>query len=711
MLIGITMLAALAWTGAPAPQESPAIQSKSEEVVLDVIVRDKKGAALTNLAPEDFSVLDNGVSKPIRGFRLVRGNDAVDASGRRMQLDPMVQARLVTLIFGRMDASGRVLSRQAALEFLKSELPKNVYVSVFVLDQTLKGIQDFTNDRELLVKAVERASSASYSEFTGYSTQLREQIQQIVGPNTAGKQSLEEQLAITQPGIPGGPATGLDDFHTRTAELMLDMLNFSQRAEATQGGRDAIYALLAAVQAESQLPGRKAVVYFTSGFFIPQGAANAFESVIAMANRSNLSFYPVDSRGLISDSMNKEAGSQAAAAAQSSADTNAATELANVVITARSAVAFDQAMEAGKYNTQDTLAILAEETGGFLTANTNDFRGPVRRIAEELETYYEISYDPALATYDGSFHHVAVKTARAGLRAETREGYFALPRAVMQKSLSAFELPLLRALTVHPPVQGFPFESGALHFRGEDTNATCSFLIDMPMANVTVRANAETGKLKGGVAYVALVQDGSGEVVRKFQGDIPVELSSGQELSFKQSRFTSMEYFDLPPGHYTVGVALIDKESGRTAARHSVLVVPRIGGGLAMSSVSLIRKWRAKEPDAPDDDPFVVEDKTVTPTLAPRVNKSVSTSLPFYIVAYPDAKNDAPVTLTMEFDREGKVRRAPPIPLPKPDARGRIQYVARAPIGQFDPGDYAVRFVVKQGSETAEEKFAIALEP
>jgi hypothetical protein len=231
------------------------------------------------------------------------------------------------------------------------------------------------------------------------------------------------------------------------------------------------------------------------------------------------------------------------------------------------------------------------------------------------------------------------------------------------------------------------------------------------MTNITVRPDEQTGKLKGGVAYVALVQDGTGEVVKKLQGDIPIEFTRDQEASFKQSRFTDMEYFDLPAGHYTVGVALIDKESGLTAARHSVLVVPHIGDGLAMSSVSLIRKWRAKEPDAAADDPFVVENKTVTPTLAPKVNKSVSTSLPFYIVAYPDAKNSDPVMLTMEFDREGKVRRVPAISLPKPDAQGRIQYVANAPIGQFDPGDYAVRFVVKQGAETAEEKFAIVLEP
>jgi hypothetical protein len=335
----------------------------------------------------------------------------------------------------------------------------------------------------------------------------------------------------------------------------------------------------------------------------------------------------------------------------------------------------------------------------------------VRRIAEDLETYYEISYDPSISTYDGSFHRVDVKTARAGLRVQAREGYFALPQSLMKNRLGAFELPLLRALTAKPPTQAFLFESGAMHFRGEGRSAICGFLIDMPMTNITVRKNEATGTMKGGVAYVALVKDEKGQVVKKLEGDIPVELAAGDEIMFKQSRFTDMEYFDAPPGRYTVGVALLDKESGLTAARHSALVVPPTGSSLAMSSVALIRKWRPKEADAAADDPFVMDGKTVTPTLTPRINKSVSTSLPFYFVAYPDAKNDAPLSLTMEFSRDGKVRRVAPVELPKPDAQGRVQYVASAPIAQFDPGNYAVRFIVRQGAEVTGENLAIALEP
>ena len=130
-----------------------------------------------------------------------------------------------------------------------------------------------------------------------------------------------------------------------------------------------------------------------------------------------------------------------------------------------------------------------------------------------------------------------------------------------------------------------------------------------------------------------------------------------------------------------------------------------------MSSVALIRKWRPKESDASADDPFVFGDKTVTPTLMAKVNKSVSNSLPFYMIIYPDAHNASKPELLVEFNRDGRAKRLTAMELGAADAEGRIQYVANAPIDQFDPGNYAVRFVIRQGSETAEEDFSVNLEP
>src|SRR3954464_3256094 len=64
----------------PPPQQTP-IQVGAEEVVLDVVVRDKKGKLVRELGPADFEVSDNGAKQMIRSVRLVEGKEAIAKTG------------------------------------------------------------------------------------------------------------------------------------------------------------------------------------------------------------------------------------------------------------------------------------------------------------------------------------------------------------------------------------------------------------------------------------------------------------------------------------------------------------------------------------------------------------------------------------------------------------------------------------------------------
>src|SRR4051794_25253643 len=107
----LALAAALAATSAiaapqlPASQE-PAIRTGAEEVILDVVVRDKKGKLVRELGPADFEVYDNGTQMPIRSVRLIEGKEAIAKTGTTA-LDPLRQIRLVTLVFERLSPEGR----------------------------------------------------------------------------------------------------------------------------------------------------------------------------------------------------------------------------------------------------------------------------------------------------------------------------------------------------------------------------------------------------------------------------------------------------------------------------------------------------------------------------------------------------------------------------------------------------------------------------
>jgi VWFA-related protein len=677
---------------------------------VDVVVRDKKGHAVTNLPESAFTVLDEGAPRQISSFRLVRGTEAVSspnatsAATTTQKLDPIRQIRLVSLIFDRLDQGERTFTRRAAVDLMNVELPANVYMAVFALGNELQALQGFTNKRELLVQAIEKATSKPSSQFSSDSQQLRDEMEKIVGPNQTGAQDL-----LTRQGQMS------EGFYQVMARSLVEMISFNERTEMAYEGRSTIWALLAAVRGQSELPGRKAIIYFSEGFAIPQGAEEEFQAVISTANRNNLSFYPIDAHGLTQNRLNAKATEGLSAATTASSQSGSlgsggfgglAQAKTEIVLSA------DLAINANRMNTQDTLAMLADQTGGFLTANTNDFRAPLQRVMEDVNTYYEISYTPHFDKYDGKFRHIGVKLDRSDLIVQSRAGYFALPPDMLRSaSLNSYEVPLLRALSDPMPNSGLAFESGGMHFRGEGRLGTCGFLIDMPLTNLTLSKKRDGNTLTGGLAYVALIKDVKGAVVKKLQGEMPVELRADQVPSFRQGRYADMEYFDLPLGYHTVEVAVLDRETGKTGVRRTALFVPQPRDGLEMSSVALIRKWRQKEPDAAADDPFVYGDKSVTPTLMPKVNKSVSTSLPFYMIVYPDAHNASRPQLVIEFNRDGHAKRVAAMELGVPDSDGRIQYVANAPIEQFDPGNYAVRFVVRQGAEIAEEDFSVNLEP
>src|SRR5690348_10818306 len=161
----LTMLAgsaAIASQGQPPGQvpasqnqaTSASLKSGAEEVLLDVVVRDKKGRPVNDLKPGDFQILDNGEPQKISSFRLVQGSEAIAAGGGRSQLDPLRQVRLVTMIFHCFGNDSRQLARHAAVDLLEGELSQNVYIAVMTIDYKIEVLQPFTNNLELLKTAI-----------------------------------------------------------------------------------------------------------------------------------------------------------------------------------------------------------------------------------------------------------------------------------------------------------------------------------------------------------------------------------------------------------------------------------------------------------------------------------------------------------------------------------------------------------------------------
>jgi hypothetical protein len=178
-----------------------------------------------------------------------------------------------------------------------------------------------------------------------------------------------------------------------------------------------------------------------------------------------------------------------------------------------------------------------------------------------------------------------------------------------------------------------------------------------------------------------------------------------------QSHFIYTERVELPAGRYSLDTAVMDQQGELISADKRSFIVPAADGKLGMSSVTVIRSLKDKEPSTSPSDPLLMGEKVVTPTLQPTVKKASTKSLPFYVVVYPNPqqKGVAP-ELTMEFTKDGQLLGGGPAPLGPPNKDGRIQYVAQVPIEQLPSGNYSVRFIAKQGSESADETVTFILE-
>src|SRR6266436_4075520 len=97
----------------------PTVRSTAQEVVLDMVFRDKKGRTIRDIKPQEIHILEDGVEQTATSFQLIEGNAPKAAiaenaaSAAPSALDPMREIRLVTLVFEGLDLDEKRFFRQA----------------------------------------------------------------------------------------------------------------------------------------------------------------------------------------------------------------------------------------------------------------------------------------------------------------------------------------------------------------------------------------------------------------------------------------------------------------------------------------------------------------------------------------------------------------------------------------------------------------------
>ena len=267
----------------PAPQKPEArFATTSSVVLLDIVVRDKKGNPVRDLRPGEVKVTEDGVVRDLTTFRLVEGQVSDERvtgpvpSG--LQPDPNRQVSLVTMVFDKL-LDDRQLAKQAALDFIANNMQSNVWISVFSIDQRLTLRQAFTQDPYLVKQAILSATgttSVAAASLSGQAALEEQHSKEFL--------SIAEQAAqgaagsATTAGAPNSAQIGSANVMAQMAQMVASSLRFADSIQRQQQGQSSLYPMLGLVKAQSRLAGRKTLIYFSEGLVVPKNLQEVFET-------------------------------------------------------------------------------------------------------------------------------------------------------------------------------------------------------------------------------------------------------------------------------------------------------------------------------------------------------------------------------------------------------------------------------------------------
>ena len=706
---------------APAQKPGSGFTTSTTAVVVDVVVRDVKGAPIVDLKPGDFELFEDDVRQKIASVELV-------APGRTPPPAPEVQRAktsvptgpapaatpaatpvdppptVIALVFHRLSPEGRDLAASAARGYL-TRATANDYAGVFMIDTSLQTVQTFTTDRARLTTAIEQAATtqaAIHVRAPPMSSSFGDADGEV--PPTASAESPGRPVSARAIASGANSAGGID---ARFAKIYSNMERSFGELIRDRNGHLESAALTSLVTGLGTLPGRKTIVLFSEGMTIPPAAEAKFRAVVDSANRNNVSIYAIDSKGL-------KVHSDQAATARS---------IGSVRISGEQSGEPEQREDLHGSMTREleqnefllrkdpaaSLGWLAKQTGGFLVDNTNDLASAFERIDADRRFHYLLTYTSTNTAMDGSYRRIAVKVKRRDAEVRARSGYIAVP-ALGTVPVLRFESNALSALAASPRPTQIPMRAAVFQFPEADGQTRVALYVKVPGNGVAYFVDDNQTAWQTHFTILARVLDDKGETIRK--GSQPYRLT-GPAKDVHVARQGDILFYRQPmldAGHYTIDYALYDELSGQAGTGALPLQVEsRDAKTLAMSSLVLVDHAEAVPADQKDaSNPLYLGTTVIYPNLGTPIARSKRGSLAFY---YTARGGMAPLNGRVELVQGGQIVASRALAPPTADGTGLVQQANELPLTDIGPGAYELRVTPTDGARRVTRSTPFVLQP
>src|SRR6267154_1202457 len=579
------------------------VRVTSELVLVNVVVRDKKGNLITDLKKDDFTLLEDGKRQAISTFDFenvdelkTAGAAEATVSGAAPDSGSLLHSneqpaslnerdrRLMLLFFdfSGMQPEDLAPSVSAAKKFVQTRMQPADMIAVVSLATNMRIDLDFSDDKTKVLSVLNSYTSGQGQGFDN------------------GLTGSSEGAAET-----GGAFTADDtDYNTFNADRKL-------------------LALQAIMQTLGKISQKKAVIYFSNGIS-QNGVDNqsALRAATASAVKANVSIYPVDIRGLQAFPPGGEA--QNASLHGQSAYNGAA-------------VLNDLSSNA---STQETLSTLASDTGGKAFFDSNDFGAVFSQAQKDSSAYYVLGFTSTNAMKDGRFRHLKVQLNRSDLKLDYRSGYYA-GRDFEHLNRADREQQLQDELASELSQTDVAVYAGAHYFRQDDSHYYLSVSLVIPGSQIPFVQAKDKDSATIDVIGEARTADSKFAIGHQ-RDTVKLALDSAQQVRHKNVQYNTG--FLLAPGNYHLKFVVRENQSGRMGSFETDVQIPDLRKApLRMSSVVLSSQRvpaAAKKGSGPH--PLVQNQTELVPNITHVFTQDQHLYLQYEVYDAARGKNPAP---------------------------------------------------------------------
>jgi VWFA-related protein len=556
---------AVAQTPAPAPADTPTFPTQLEQVIVDVVVTDKKGTPIKGLTAADLTVTEDGVKQDVVTFEAVELPEQPSAAAPpppkvSSNTAPEEQrARTFVVVFDDMHITPYRANQAkvAVASFLEKGTREGDRVSLISTAGSTWWTTRMEAGRQKLVDIVKTFDGRLIPDMSPERMSDYEALRiHIYRDPTVVERVLRryDTYGVTQQMSRSN--SGADSMRVGTAD---DPYVSGRAAEvyfqAATRMRQSLDVVERALNGLAGAKGRKSLILVSEGF-IHDINLDEFKRVGNAARRANTAIYFVNARGL---------------------------EGVPTAMTAQFGPALpEQDVGFAFAESYDAVAgseVVSNDSGGFTVRNTNDLNKGIQRIADETRVYYLMGYVPTNAARDGKFRKIQVKLANGkGRDIRARKGYFA-PDDTGKSALTpkkGVDPAVQSALDSPWSLDGIPLRM--THFIGDERSlGKAAVLITTEVDIRALDLQEVEGRSVGELQFLLVVAHrASGEFFRYDQG-VSMKLQPATRERYSRFWFPVTRDFELKSGDYQAKIVVRDARSKHIGTLIHEFDVPPLG--------------------------------------------------------------------------------------------------------------------------------------